>query len=319
MQLNQDQANVMNSILTETSQGKPFYVTQEQGMQLAQAGFITVNPGATDPNNPKAMSAIVTENGQAALTNYNTQLAQANAAAAQPAVEQPVPAQAAPVATEPVQAAPTEPVQAAPVQTAPVTQPVAQSQAAPVQTQPMQQAPATTAPATATAATNSIQASQSTRTEFQVLSNVPKPPRAQSTGNTGGGGRKSKYPYESLEIGQCFFVADSDYPGGDAHKAIASSVAAANRRHRVPKIIGYENNQPQYQIQMKDGQPVKAKDGSTKFVTINTKRFRSYKTDANHPSGAGALVYREALKETDVQAAPVAAAPQAQAQPVAQG
>lgn len=322
MQLTAILAATMNAIQAETSQGKPAYVTQEQGMQLAQAGFITVNPGATDPNNPAAMSAIVSETGQAALTQFNESQAPvaetpvATGPIVEPQQTQPEPQVQQPVVEQP-QAAVTQPEQPVPVQTTEPADGMTQGMVPGTVAQPAATQPATTAPA-ASGTQNSIQASQSTRTEFAVLSSVPKPPRpASAQGSGGGGGRKTKYPYDKLEVGQCFFVGDSDYPGGDAHKAIGSSVAAANRRHRIPKVIGYDNtNQPQYQVKVDGkGQPVKDKDGSSKFVTINTKRFRSYKTDANHPNGAGALVYREPLKETDVQAAPTTTA--ASPQPVA--
>lgn len=43
--------------------------------------------------------------------------------------------------------------------------------------------------------------------------------------------RSSKYPFEQLQVGQSFKVMDSDFDNNDAHSAMASAVAAANRRY----------------------------------------------------------------------------------------
>lgn len=64
-----------------------------------------------------------------------------------------------------------------------------------------------------------------------ILSNVPKPER---NARKSGGGRKSKYPFETMEIGDMFFVADSAIKSGDAFKALTSVIGAVHTRYSSP-------------------------------------------------------------------------------------
>lgn len=59
-----------------------------------------------------------------------------------------------------------------------------------------------------------------------IIQNVPIP----ATKRKGGAGRPSKYPFDSLEVGQMFFVpASVDQP--DPAKSLGSVVTSANRRY----------------------------------------------------------------------------------------
>lgn len=49
-------------------------------------------------------------------------------------------------------------------------------------------------------------------------------------GGGGGGGAPSKYPFETMGIGEFFFVPDSDVKNGNALKTVGSAVGSANQR-----------------------------------------------------------------------------------------
>lgn len=54
--------------------------------------------------------------------------------------------------------------------------------------------------------------------QYQVDENIPMPPRKR------GSGRKSRYPFEQLEVGQSFLVTDRKYA------SIGSTVARRNKQ-----------------------------------------------------------------------------------------
>lgn len=56
----------------------------------------------------------------------------------------------------------------------------------------------------------------------------------------GGGGAPTKYPFETMEVGSSFFVANTDVNKGDAVKTLASAAGSANQRYSEDVI---ENGQ----------------------------------------------------------------------------
>lgn len=62
---------------------------------------------------------------------------------------------------------------------------------------------------------------------FAIITNAAPPP---SKRGGGGGGAPAKYPFASMEVGQSFFVPNTD-DKPDAVKSLQSSVASANYEH----------------------------------------------------------------------------------------
>lgn len=58
---------------------------------------------------------------------------------------------------------------------------------------------------------------------------LPKVSRGFKKGQ-GGGGRDAKYPFETMEVGDFFFVANSAVNKGDAVKTMGSAAGSANQR-----------------------------------------------------------------------------------------
>lgn len=50
-------------------------------------------------------------------------------------------------------------------------------------------------------------------------------------GGGGGGGAPTKYPFETMNVGDHFFVPDSDVKEGNALKTLGSAVGSANQRY----------------------------------------------------------------------------------------
>lgn len=61
---------------------------------------------------------------------------------------------------------------------------------------------------------------------------LPKVERGFKKG-VGGGGRSAKYDFESMEVGDFFFVANSAVKNGDAVKTLGSAAGSANQRFAV--------------------------------------------------------------------------------------
>lgn len=59
---------------------------------------------------------------------------------------------------------------------------------------------------------------------FVIEDDVPMPPRSRAVGAT-------LYPFEDLEVGKSFFVADTDVASGDAFKSLASTITTANGKY----------------------------------------------------------------------------------------
>lgn len=58
---------------------------------------------------------------------------------------------------------------------------------------------------------------------------LPKAERGFKKGHSGGGA-PSKYPFDTMNIGEFFFVANSAVKGGDAVKTLGSAAGSANQR-----------------------------------------------------------------------------------------
>lgn len=71
-----------------------------------------------------------------------------------------------------------------------------------------------------------------TSTVFSVSTGIVLP--KVKRGGGGGGGAPTKYPFDTMNVGEFFFVADSTTKTGDAVKTISSAVGAANQRYAEP-------------------------------------------------------------------------------------
>lgn len=104
---------------------------------------------------------------------------------------------------------------------------------------------------TQTTETGTAAASTKVDASFAIEDNVPMP-----TGNSRGRGG-NVYPFEALEVGQSFFVPNSeDKP--NAAKSIASTVSSATSRFAVPS---------------EDGATKTNKKGETVPVMVETRKF----------------------------------------------
>lgn len=104
---------------------------------------------------------------------------------------------------------------------------------------------------TQTTETGTAAASAKVAASFTIEDNVPMP-----TGNSRGRGG-NVYPFEALEVGQSFFVPNSeDKP--NAAKSLASTVSSATARFAVPS---------------EDGATKTNKKGETIPVMVETRKF----------------------------------------------
>ena len=104
---------------------------------------------------------------------------------------------------------------------------------------------------TQTSETGTAAASAKVAASFTIEDNVPMP-----TGNSRGRGG-NVYPFEALEVGQSFFVPNSeDKP--NAAKSLASTVSSATARFAVPS---------------EDGATKTNKKGETVPVMVETRKF----------------------------------------------
>ena len=229
------QIETLKKVADATATNEFFFVTADEGQDLAQAGYIEVDANVLDPNRELSYGCKATDQGIVYLQTLS-------------ATPQP--------ATNPF------PIQAAQVH---ITIPE--------------------------------------EFEFSVEAPRPRPKKVKSpSGNTQAAGKKSKYPYDTLEIDQNFFVSDASCTSGNAYKTMTSSVAAVNKKYREPKIVGYKPDGSLVHSQLlKDGLPVLDANGHSKYVMVNTRRFRAYKIEhmtANEPV-LGARIFREPLKPSD--------------------
>lgn len=64
-----------------------------------------------------------------------------------------------------------------------------------------------------------------TPSSFALISGAVPPPTKRGGG---GGGAPAKYPFDQMDVGISFFVANTEVSSGDAVKSLQSSVAAVN-------------------------------------------------------------------------------------------
>lgn len=69
---------------------------------------------------------------------------------------------------------------------------------------------------------------------FQVQTAKIELPKIKRGGSHGGA--PTKYPFDTLEVGQFFFVANSAVDKGDAVKTLGSAAGAANQRYSEPVV-----------------------------------------------------------------------------------
>lgn len=285
-----EQLQTLVQVSNASASKEAVYLNAEQGMDLAQAGYIEVDANNTHPDNDKFYACAITPQGIQYLqtvSNLPSDLPQVGLPVQEPPKD-PFPVSKATPSSVVVQQAPV----AAPVWTNnPQTIPTNEEALPSEPVQPAQEVP---------------QQVEQQANPFRIEKDKPRPARSNVPSGNPTAGSQSKYPYQNLEIGDSFFVPDTASPKGDAHKMMQASVASMNRKYRVPKIVGYDNGRPIHSPLMKNGEPVLDANGQKKFQMINTKRFRSYKIDQVSVSEPvlGARVYREMLKSTDVHVEP---------------
>jgi len=107
--------------------------------------------------------------------------------------------------------------------------------------------------------------------QFSVLSGGFVRPKVKRGGGFGKGA-PTKYPFDTMEAGQFFFVADSAVTSGDAHKTMNSAVGSANQRYsedtaETKTVTRAKRDEHNKAIKGPDGKNVK------ETVTIPVKKF----------------------------------------------
>lgn len=131
---------------------------------------------------------------------------------------------------------------------------------------------------------------------------LPKVSRGFKKGQ-GGGGRDAKYPFETMEVGDFFFVANTAVSKGDAVKTMGSAVGSANQRFAtgtgVFKDVKRAKRGPDHKaVKGADGKnvmedaKVEEKHYNKKFVVRPVKANVSY--GAFTAPADGAVIAREA-------------------------
>lgn len=116
----------------------------------------------------------------------------------------------------------------------------------------------------ATSATAATGETQKVKTMFKIEDSIPVP----TISGRGRGG--NVYPFDQLEVGQSFFVANSeDKP--NAAKSLASTVSSANARFAVPS---------------EDGATKTNKKGEVVPVMVETRKFIVRSVEENGVKGA---------------------------------
>ena len=100
---------------------------------------------------------------------------------------------------------------------------------------------------------------------------LPKVERGFKKG-VGGGGRSAKYDFESMEVGDFFFVANSAVKNGDAVKTLGSAAGSANQRFAVGTG---EGETVQRAKRGPDHKAIKGADGKNvmESATVEKKNF----------------------------------------------
>lgn len=126
-------------------------------------------------------------------------------------------------------------------------------------------------------------------------------PKAKRGGG-GGTGAPVKYPFDVMEVGQIFFIPDTDVAKGDAFKTLGSAVGSANQRYAV------ETGKTEQVTRAKRGadhKTIKGPDGKNVMETVTlpvkeqTRRFVVNKVEGGVQYGSftapanGAVVLRD--------------------------
>jgi hypothetical protein len=82
-----------------------------------------------------------------------------------------------------------------------------------------------------------------------------------------GTGAPTKYPFETLGVGQGFFVADNEVSKGDAFKTLSSAVGSANQRY-AKEIPGTEHQVTRAK-RGPDHKTIKGADGKNEMETVH--------------------------------------------------
>lgn len=104
---------------------------------------------------------------------------------------------------------------------------------------------------------------------FQIITGVELP---KFTRKGGGGGQKAKYPFEQLEVGASFFVANTDVESGDAYKSLNASVANWNEKFK--EETG-ETKTVTRAVRGEGRKAVKNPDGTNQMETVTVAVKRS--------------------------------------------
>ncbi len=122
--------------------------------------------------------------------------------------------------------------------------------------------------------------------QFNVIKGgieLPKVERGFKKGQ-GGGGRDAKYPFETMETGDFFFVANTAVSKGDALKTLGSAAGSANQRFakELP-----ETEQVQRAKRGSDHKAVKGPDGKNVMETVTAHKKEYTKKFTVRPVKAG--------------------------------
>lgn len=113
--------------------------------------------------------------------------------------------------------------------------------------------------------TNNNEASTS---PFALINNAKLPESKRGFGRKAG---ESKYPFANMQVGQSFFVANSDVEGGDALKKLTSTVSNMNNKYRT------ETGETETKTRTKRGEKNKAildNDGNKVKETVTVPVYK---------------------------------------------
>lgn len=79
-------------------------------------------------------------------------------------------------------------------------------------------------------APKTVSAAGAAASNFALITNAVLPESKRGFGRTAG---VSKYPFADMQVGNSFFVANSDVEGGDALKKLTSTVSNMNNKYRT--------------------------------------------------------------------------------------
>src|SRR5439155_4059506 len=96
----------------------------------------------------------------------------------------------------------------------------------------------------------------------------PKVTRGFKKGQ-GGGGAPTKYPFESMDVGSFFFVANTAVSKGDAVKTLGSAAGSANQRFAKPTG---EKETVQRAKRGPDHKAIKGPDGKNVMESVEVEK-----------------------------------------------